>query len=356
MQTEWMARTASDVRRLADCFARNDLPKDLEALDWQYLRNPAGGPIAAFAVDTDPGTAGTVGAIYAVFPVRFTVGGREVLGAQSLDTLTDAAYRGRGLFVSQAREVYGRCRADGVALVYGFPNGNSAPGFFSKLGWRSLDPVPFLIKPLRSRYFLARVPKLGRALARLPDVELRNPFTGRPGAGGLAVEPIRRFDAATDAVWRDYVASCGIAVVRDSTYLNWRFFDRPGEGYEVFGCRDASGRLRAFAALAIRVKHGGRIAYLMELLHDDGGEQAAAACLGHAVDRARAERCDALLAWNLEHSRNNPLLRAIGFVNMPERIRPIELHFGALPLVGASGDSILDRKSWYLSYCDSDTV
>ncbi len=142
-------------------------------------------------------------------------------------------------------------RADGVALVYGFPNGNSAPGFFSKLGWRSLDPVPFLIKPLRSRYFLARVPKLGRALARLPDVELRNPFTGRPGAGGLAVEPIRRFDAATDAVWRDYVASCGIAVVRDSTYLNWRFFDRPGEGYEVFGCRDASGRLRAFAALAM---------------------------------------------------------------------------------------------------------
>ena len=34
----------------------------------------------------------------------------------------------------------------------------------------------------------------------------------------------------------------------------------------------------------------------------------------------------------------------------------VELHFGALPLVGASGDSILDRKSWYLSYCDSDTV
>lgn len=354
LQTEWMSKCASDVQRLAECFARNDSPKDLSGLEWQYLRNPAGGGIAAFSIDTAASKVGVVAAIYAVFPVRFVVNGHEVTSAQSLDTLTDAAYRGRGLFLIQAQQVYDRCRSMGMVMVYGFPNANSAPGFFRKLGWQPLGPVPFMIKPLRSRYFAARVPIIGSLLKLAPDVGLRNPIVvGR--SPQLPVERLHNFDESSDAIWREYVSSCDVAIVRDATYLNWRFFEKPG-GYEVYGCRDEAGRLRAFAVLAIREKHGGRIAYLMEVLHDDGGENAARSCLEHIIARARAERCDALLAWNLEHSRNHSLLREVGFLNMPERFRPIELHFGVLPLEDKFAGIVSNRKSWYLSYCDSDTV
>ena len=73
---------------------------------------------------------------------------------------------------------------------------------------------------------------------------------------------------------------------------------------------------------------------------------------------------DAVLAWNFFHSANHPAFRSAGFMSFPESLRPIELHFGVRVLDNSStptADStnktgLVKRESWYLSYCDSDTV
>ena len=168
-----MGTSKEDLRLFRDCFNRNGSQRTDARLVWQYVENPTG------TVYVDLAVAGNrVASIYASLPVRMRINGAVRLAIQSLDTLTDVEYRGQGLFVRLARSLFARATDERVALVYGFPNGNSAHGFFKRLEWIPLDPVPFLIRPLRSRYVIkrlkleARAPRLASVTAALPDVRL----------------------------------------------------------------------------------------------------------------------------------------------------------------------------------------
>jgi hypothetical protein len=283
------------------------------------------------------------------------VGQVLVTGAQSLDTLTDARYRGRGLFVSLATSLYARLATTDVGLVYGFPNDSSAHGFFNKLKWNRLDPLPMLVRPLRSRYFAARVPGIGAALSQLPDMAwpISKPA---PAPSGSHLEEITRFDDRFDSLWAMVAPQYPVAVVRDSRYLNWRFVARPGGEYSTVALVTSEGRVLGFVTFCVLEKHGGRIGYLMELMIDPTASRAARVLLGVALDRMKKRGADAVLAWNLPHSPTAAAHRRAGFLPLPERIRPIHLHFGARSFRPEFETLLASRTNWYVSYADSDTV
>lgn len=77
----------------------------------------------------------TPSAYYGVFPVFIHIKGVRYLVAQSGDTMTHIDHQGKGLFVRLARESYQLARFNNVQLIFGFPNGNSYPGFVKKLNW-----------------------------------------------------------------------------------------------------------------------------------------------------------------------------------------------------------------------------
>lgn len=79
--------------------------------------------------------SGRAAAYYGVIPLIAQYNGKPIVCAQSGDTMTHPDFRGRGLFVALARETYALCKAEGVKLVFGFPNKNSYPGFIKKLDW-----------------------------------------------------------------------------------------------------------------------------------------------------------------------------------------------------------------------------
>lgn len=41
---------------------------------------------------------------------------------------------------------------------------------------------------------------------------------------------------------------------------------------------------------------------------------------------------------------------------MPDKLRPVEIHFGARALAPEAAAALRDGSVWYLSYLDSDTV
>jgi len=342
LETRAMAAREDELRSFQECFAANGASKLMDVLVWQYLDNPGGDPLVDFSVNRN-GEREEVAGIYAVFPVTMRAGGRTVPAAQSIDTITMPAYRGRGIFTTLAASVYARAKELGVGFVYGFPNGNSAHGFFAKLDWQTLDPVPFLVRPMRTRYVLARVPRLGRALRALPDVRLPLPRAPRLRPGE-ELSSLTEFGAEFDDLWARVEGQFPVAVRRDAAYLTWRFA-KPREDYRTAVVR-AEGRLLGFVTWCVKDKHGGRIGYLMELL----------------VDPAHPHLADALLrpggwrGWANGRSTRPARRRAAGFVPLPERLRPIELHLGVLVLDEALGPQLRRRESWYLSYCDSDTV
>ncbi|MDX2009475.1 MAG: GNAT family N-acetyltransferase [Myxococcaceae bacterium] len=346
-----MRRTDEDVDLYKATFDRNGSPRSLEHLQWQFIRNPTGRLNVEFAQAEG---SEKLAAIYATMPVDLRVEGEVLPACQSLDTLTDVDFRGQGLFVKMAQAVFGRAETNGDACVYGFPNGNSAHGFFERLGWTRLDPVPFMVLPLRLNYFLRRLPRVGRAFSRLPGVPLavvhapKLPFHRE-------FRPILQFGPDADDIWTQFAAGIPVAVHRDQRYLNWRLVEKPRERYQRVGLFE-NGQLRGFVAWCTKEKHGGHIGYVLELLHAPSAPDVARSLLQFAVSEMRRSGAEVVLAWNLEHSPNHSAFRSTGFRKLPERLRPIELHVGVRPLRAPATANIGNRLNWYLSYLDSDTV
>jgi len=357
-----MRREPGELELFARCFAKNGSPKRPELLAWQYVDNPTGELFVDFALP--PGPAGELAAIYATLPVRIRIAGQVALATQSVDTITDAGFRGRGLFLKLAKTTYARAAAAGAKLVYGFPNGQSAHGFFERLGWTTLDPVPFLIRPLRTRYLVESL-KLGAYARFVPDLPLFASLPpivgrlGRPFGRPRPIEPITRFDERATALWHAVAGDALVAVERDARYLNWRLIDKPIEKlierYDNAAVVDGD-RLTAFASHCVKDKHGGRIGYLMEALARPGERGALRSLVSRALADMTRQGADVALAWCLPHSPSYRVLLAAGFVPFPERYRPIELHAGVRAFDASLASTVTDRARWYMSYLDSDTV
>ena len=341
-----MQHAEADLAAFRECFEHNGTPRRLDALRWQYLENPTGELFVDLAVSDE-----RIAAIYAVQPALVRVRGARRLAVQSVDTLVDADFRGRGLFTKMAESVYQRVREREGAFVYGFPNVNSAPGFFNKLGWLSLDPVPFLVRPLRTAFVASKLP-LARWLRRLPD--LRLPIGRTRLQATQELRPVTELGPALDALWERFASDVTVAVERSPEYLRWRL-GKPGEQYECLGVFEGT-QLVAFCAYTTVDKHGGRIGYVIELLHDPGRHDTGAALLVECLRRMGTDGADAVLAWAFSHAPNAKAYSRVGFVPLPERLRPIELHIGVRPLDESLTEVLSDRRNWYLSYCDSDTV
>lgn len=346
-----MRRTPEDVGLYKDLFDRNGSGRSLAHLQWQFIANPTGRLNVEFAQAEG---SDRLAAIYATMPVDMLIQGKVHAACQSLDTLTDAAFRGRGLFVKMARSAFERAEVEGDACVYGFPNGNSAHGFFERLGWSRLDPVPFMVLPLRLNYLLRRLPRIGAGLAHLPAIPLS--FLRPPRLPShREFRPITRFGPEVDGLWAQFAAGTPVAVHRNASYLNWRLVDKPEEKYQRIGLFE-NGELRGFAAWCVKEKHGGRIGYVLELIHQPGAESVGRALLEYVIADLKASDAEVVLAWSLEQSPNHGAYRRVGFRTLPERLRPIELHVGVRPLRAPAQANLGNRLNWYLSYLDSDTV
>ena len=86
-------------------------------------------------------------AFYAIFANVMHVDGKRITVAQSADTMTHPQYQGKGLFVTLAKKTFELALQDGCDLIFGFPNGNSLPGFVKKLNWiNHANMLEFTIK------------------------------------------------------------------------------------------------------------------------------------------------------------------------------------------------------------------
>lgn len=86
--------------------------------------------IGFFAIDEE----NNEGAYYGAFPIKVIFNNKELVAAQSGDTMTLVDHRGKGLFTKLAKHTFKYAAEVGVAFIFGFPNNNSLPGF-KKMGW-----------------------------------------------------------------------------------------------------------------------------------------------------------------------------------------------------------------------------
>jgi hypothetical protein len=338
--------TTNTLNLYLDCFANNNNPKDGNHLRWQFFEHKKDNFVTILYSNTAQKTA----AIYASFGVEFKIDEKTLLSTQSLDTFTDIDFRGKGLFTKIGKDINQDAVNKKVALVYGFPNGVSIHGYIKKLEWKNLDPIPFLIKPLRTQYFTNK----SKWLKILPNFNIS--YFGYKPNKEFALRKESFFPEAVDQVWKDFSDSFKVSINRDKKYLDWRFIQRPNNNYKIINCYDKRNNYIGFIVYVLKEKHNGKIGYIMELIYNPKYLNAGKQLLSFATYELKKQKADCILAWNFEHSPSYKLFKKEFFIKMPEKIRPIELHFGVKSFDENLNDIIYNRLNWYLSYSDSDTV
>jgi hypothetical protein len=342
----------------ADIFAANEAPRDMAILRWRYTDNPCRDASRVYLALDVQGGAEQAAAIYAIAGVPFRIAQQQCAGSQSLDTLTDKSYRRMGLFNWLGETTYTDAARSGVQLVYGFPNAFSGPGFVKQLSWNMLGPAPFLIRPLRTGYFARQVlNKVGApaSLSRALDFALPIGRVSQPRQRALELREMQEFSDDYDALWAAFSAEVSVCVERSARYMNWRIFDRPGDGYVVLGAYDDN-ELRGVSIWLVRVRHGACLGYLIELLVRPGDSTVQGLLLKETLRRMKCDGAEAVLAWQLPHSPSYRGLRKAGFFTLPPALRPLKLDWGVRAFDSAVADTLSDYRNWYLSYVDSDTV
>ena len=222
------------------------------AFAWMYRQSGDGRLLATAAFAGDQ-----MAAFYGIVPVRMRVDGRDVMGAQSLDSMTHPDFQRRGLFAKLGLLAYRETCKD-VPVVFGFPNESALPPRAAKLGWVMLRPVP------RFGLLLRDPPLPGKlrspALAPLVDAAMSGlrwrtrvsewgAFALAKGRG-LRIQAEAGIPADVDTLWQDVRDDYRVSVTRDQAYLTWRYDQHPTAKYTVFSVRQGT-RLRGLLVLRL---------------------------------------------------------------------------------------------------------
>lgn len=327
----------------ARLFTQEGEVKSPAFLKWRFAKNPHGNGYFALARHD-----GRIIGMIALIATKFHVDGKPVNGIQAVDTIVSPEAQGNALFSRMGQAIYYNGDVHGADFLWGFPNAQAKRGWFGRLGWSRLGTVPFVAKPLRTGYLLSR---LSSKLASL-DFPIGGIFGARSGQAEIA----ERFGTDVQNLCDLTNGSRPVMIEYSPQYLNWRLFDCPNQEYRVVVHRDAAGQIIAMVATFIADKHGTRIAYLMEALGDPSSGAELGTLLRSELHHARCSGASLSLGWNIPTSPNSRTLRRAGFFPLPDRLRPVEMHFGARPLTNDIPTAIQHRGSWYLSYLNSDTV
>ena len=214
-----------DEQGLVDCFnavfgemEEEFQPRTLDEWEWAFARNPAGRRIWVAECE------GEVVAQCAALPYRVHIDGRAHTFTQGVDSMVHPAHRRGlrrpGLFVATARpffEKYGGLGGD--ILHYGWP----------------VEPAWRIGKTF-----------LGYEIIRTQTIHFRDMDPG-PEDLPEGVERLERFDDDVQALYERCRPDWGASIVRDATYMNWRFPESPRADYDLFGVRGTGGELVACA-------------------------------------------------------------------------------------------------------------
>ena len=252
---------------------------------WKHDQNPFGVSPAWVAIDED---SDAVVGLRTFLRWDFERDGEVVHAVRAVDTATDPAFRGKGIFTALTERALEELKDDGVAFVFNTPNDQSRPGYL-KMGWRVVGRVPVAVRA-RSVGVFPRV--LG---ARQPaDLWPQPSDAGEPAGVAIARGDVAVSVRPLDGRLRTRITP---------EFLLWRYGAFPALGYRAL-LNDRGD------AVLVRLRRRGRAteAAVADIITSDDRASAMAEA---ASPVARVTGADyAIMAWS------RPLARA-GFVPLP---------------------------------------
>jgi hypothetical protein len=228
--------------------------KDAIAPRWRWLTeaNPAG-PVKICVV-TQRETGAVIGSAGAL-PRVLRIGGTRVPAAVLCDFVVDKRHRVAGAAVSLQRKLAETCFADGIKILYGFPNRSAFP-VFARVGFKTVGSATMMVRPLRSgRHLRDYVPVVLADTAGFLVDRLLHAYDFQfllRQTRALADTQRSSADGSFQALWDEVQGTQAIVGERTPDHLNWRYARHPIEACSFFCLTERfSGRLRGYVAYCV---------------------------------------------------------------------------------------------------------
>ena len=177
--------------------------------------------------------------------------------------------------------------------------------------------------------------------------------------GGMGLQTAHAIPAAVvlerldeQALWlyERCAGEFGASIVRDASYLTWRYLEHPCRGYKLFGARDGGGILRGLAVYRKSRLFGGDLGLIADWLVPPAEVEVGEHLLRALVAQAREDHVEALVVLFPEWSRWFEHFQELDF-----RVHPTDYL-----TVARSFDPRIDmhwlRASWWYQLGDFDLV
>ena len=233
---------------------------------WKHRDNPFGPSPAWVALDGER----LVG-LRVLLRWEFESGGDVVRAARAVDTATDPAYQGRGIFSALTLHAIDDLSREGLHFIFNTPNDQSRPGYL-KMGWQVVGRLPVSARP--------RSPT---AMARMARARTAADLWSTPTGAGLDACDALTDERALDGLLASQPRVDGLRTRRTPAFIRWRYTGFPPLAYRVLlrGTRLEEG----FAVFRLRRRGQALEAVVADVLVPDGDRRATAAVL-RAVPRA----------------------------------------------------------------------
>jgi FkbH-like protein len=292
--------------------------------------------------------AGAVVGYTGAIPVRVKLGVEERAAAWLVDTMVLEAYRQKAV----GSQIMVRAHDD---MPFALSLGQTAEmrEVQLRLGWKRVAPLEvaqLLIRPenvLRGKLPWPAAFAAGWGLRASSAV--RDLLRERPAA---EVRIVDRFDQRHDRLWESSAGSITCGVVRDASYLNWKYVDQPGQIFVRLETVE-DGSVTGVAVLMFREPdhvYRYRRAFLVDLVAPLADEHRLSQLIRAASAAAASRHADALLCLHIGR-RFTQALRAHGFsMRAPERYLLVDP--GGLDRDAAA--QVLSADNWFVTHGDSD--
>jgi hypothetical protein len=167
----------------------------------------------------------------------------------------------------------------------------------------------------------------------------------------LEILPVKRFGKEADELWKRASIKYFAGVVRDSTYLNWKFLDRPGPRYLAFEARKKSekGKISGYVTLRSSLDPEKNVGLIAEAFAAPDDILTLSALYRFAIEHFRALGKDRILT-GATYPSHQQVLSMLGFQGVSKM--PVHLYAkdkSLLKEIIKAGES-----SWFASRAESD--
>lgn len=265
------------LKLMSICFKR-EFSRDW--FEWFNLNCPFGKNNIFIAEDLD--NSDIVG-VYGLLPYKCIINNKIVDSLLCTNVMTHPDYGGRGIFTQLGRYALSSEFKNGkFKFSLGVPNANAIKGHL-KIGWTVFSNLTFYKKHINAKTNF--------------EGEQIFEFTDDHGAFATKISMNNNF-----------------SVLKNSDFLNWRYFERPDKEYIIYEIR-SNGVLSGFIVLKYFDANNYKKLHILDIYAVND------VFYMKLIDIATslASDCDELNCWQIDNSQQiKPFLQA-GFVSFPEK-------------------------------------